>query len=71
MFPFVRLVLTPQRQRKLMLEPPAVVLGAELCPRAAYWGTCPKEKVAAFDGNGLGKGSFLRQVVHVDGWEQV
>lgn len=46
-------------------------LGAELCLRAADWGTCPKEKVAAFDGKSLGKGSFLRQVMHVDGWEEV
>lgn len=22
-------------------------------------------------GNGLGKGGFLKQVMHVDGWEQV
>lgn len=75
MFLFVRLVPTPRRQRELMegrdVEPPAVVLEAELCLKAAYLGTCPKEKVAVFDGNDPGKDSFLRQIMHVDGWEQV
>lgn len=65
MFPFARLVQTPQRQRELMEERDVGTSSS------SAWGTCPKEKVAAFDGNGLGKGSFLKQVVRVDGWEQV
>lgn len=50
-----------------MRELPAALLGAELCLRAVYWGTCTKQKVAIFDGNSLGKGSFLKKAMSTDG----
>lgn len=52
-----------------MPELPAALLGAELCLRAVYWGTCTKQKVAIFDGNSLGKGSFFEEG-HVHRWKQ-
>lgn len=52
-----------------MLGPPAVVLGAELCLRAAYWDTCPKEKVAAIDGKRPGKThKKISEADHACGW---
>lgn len=39
------------------------MLGAEPCLKAVYWGAHTKWEAVVFDGNGLGKGRFLKEVM--------